>query len=242
MTISFRILNNPFLRRSLYTLSLSLAIVCQGLSSHAVDILDNTGSALSASNQLYATLTDRHAAVFTSLLNTTLTDMTIVPLIITGTIPITADFTVSLYNVGGGNNVPTGAALATSTITGVSITKTRSTATTADAVNLNLTTSSTGSWLLASGTNYAVALSSNNTNSAWAFTSVSPSTSNGIYLGRSLSNDAGVNWSVLQGTAPPWIKLTGSTTPVPEPSTYLLCGLATGVVAVVSKKRKLKKA
>lgn len=238
MTISFRILNNPFLRRSLYSLILSLAIVCQGLSSHAVDILDNTSSATALSGStITISSTGWEAIMFTSLTNVTARSLTILTVWSAGT-PTTATYTVSLYAVDG-SNIPTGSALATSTATGVTVVP-NSGATKADAFEMNLTTNSTGSWSMLSNTNYALVLSTDLSYSLRVM-SENPSTPNGTFIARRYSGSSGASWGPPQ-TSVPFFKLSTDLTPVPEPSTYLLCGLATGVVAVVSKKRKLKKA
>lgn len=237
MTAIYRFVRNPFLRWSFYSLSVVLVALCQGRISRAEVILDNTSTATASSGTVSLSATGWESLIFTSHANLTPTSLTMLT-VWTGSGSTTATITVSLYGVGA-NDLPTGSALATSTVTGVTVVPS-TTFTTADAYEMNLTTSSTGSWSMLSGTKYAVVLSADRVYRLPVYAD-NPSTTNGTWIGRSYSPTSGSSWNALQLTTIPFFKLDATPVPVPEPSTCILC-FSAGVVALVSKKRILKRA
>lgn len=224
----FTILNLPFLRRSLYSLILSLAIVCQGLSSHAVDLLDNTANGTatfsSSTGSSLNALTIKQGLQFDIASGYSATLSTIRLALQNSTVGMD----IQLWSWNG----TAGSLLGTQNVVGPSNTRAYYTFNLTDPVFTNL---SAGSYLVTGSSSSSL---------MWAnsdpLTDPTSPTTGFSFVQYRRSTNGGSSWVGTSNKNS--IQLSGSVAAVPEPSTYLLCSLATGIVALVSKKRNLKKA
>ena len=237
-----KIFNNlsGYLKKS-FSLGLALLLtggLFTGKSVSAIDILDNGNATIASQSIRIASQTIWNGVVFTPQSNFTLSSL---QLVLVSVSQQTGDLTISLYQADG-SNAPTGSVLASKTETGVNFQALQAGLTAANATQFDLTT---GSWNVNSGSKYVLTISSNLTNpQGFADTNpVSfPTTSDATYLGMVSSSNSGSSWGSLQTGAAPWIILSGNTVPVPEPSTYVLGTIATGMIAYVSRHRKKQSA
>jgi hypothetical protein len=98
---------------------------------------------------------------------------------------------------------------------------------------------STSYWMVLSDTTAGTQTKFN-----WYYTDTfsSPTAKNGSgvsFLGGARSNNGGALWSTNNGFAQTGITLNA--TAVPEPTTYALAAIATGVMAIVARRRKARK-
>jgi len=120
--------------------------------------------------------------------------------------------------------------------------------TTTSTVDSKQVYSFTGSFTLSANTSYWIVLSQTNSASTqesyeWysndAFTNPSASNGSGFtYLGTSEKNNVGGSWSATLGS----LSINVAGTAVPEPSTYALGLIATGVLAAMARRRKARTA
>ncbi len=148
--------------------------------------------------------------------------------------------TLGLYALDS-NNKPTGSAIVSESRS-IQF-KALASATTADQISLTPTNSS--AWRLEANNKYALLFSITGTGKGIALAnpfSSSPNMSGGgmTYLGIASSSNSGATWT-LTSVANPWAAIRGTAIPVPEPSTYALGAIATGVMAAVARRRKARK-
>lgn len=210
----------------------SLVLLSTLRSANAVDLLDNSSASVSTSSVASTAGGFQYGFVFsTGATGYNLFDLSFVPVATTSQV---GTFTLNLYATVG--NFPNGAALASETFTGVQF-STLGSASTSNAVTLTFGQL----FSLQTSTTYALIATSSAPNSGLAMTSpaTSPATgSSGLsYTGTISSIDSGANWFGPFTTPQAWVKLTG-TSVVPEPSTYALATIASGVVAVMARRRK----
>jgi hypothetical protein len=201
------------MKRLLAPFCLIAALAAAPANAAVVTLLDNTSVSVSTNSYVDAGGTDWTAIVFTvGSTAYTLTNLEVL-LRSSSTTINGGDLTVELFN--GASGQPTGASLASKTVTG--LTALSSGFTTADKTSMNLSTGSTAgsNWQLSASQQYALVFRSTNSNMRLVTlnpdTVLSPGSSGLTYDGRSFTVNSGSTWNGPFLSATPWMKLTGDT-------------------------------
>lgn len=225
-------------------LILSLALVLTwsvARVSRAVDLLDNTTAGIST-NSIEALSTTAWASFAFAVGGTPYSIDNLQVILGLGGATSTGNLTVQLYAASGGGQ-PTGTVLASKTVTGLTFNNYFGGLTPGDAATIDTTVGSTGSWQIQASQSYAIVYSTSISAglvSSSPNTQLSPGTSGLTFLGRTFTSDSGGNWSSLSTNGISWMKVTG-TAVVPEPSTWALGAIATGVMAAIARRRNARK-
>jgi len=200
-------------------------------NTHGVDLiaLDNTNNlALSPGTSISSIFVSTWNAVVFSVgpVDAVMKDLTL-NLLDTSSTSQTVNF--RLFAVDGGNN-PTGSALASDSFTQAFT----------SAGTYYTVATTMGGFTMLSGQKYALVVNSNSPSSGWSFDSsggfYTAYTAAGgwSYVARRRTTNSGGTWN--SSSTFPGLKMT--VTPVPEPSTVILTGLAFGGLAISRGRRK----
>lgn len=148
----------------------------------------------------------------------------------------TFNATVELYALDS-NNEPIGSAIA-SEIQSIVFSEITN-ATISD--QFKVTPANPSAWRLEANNSYALLVTATGTGNGVAFGDPignSPDmTGAGMTFLGSIGSPGDGTWNVTTNYTP-WAQITGTAIPVPEPSTYALAAIATGVMAAVARRRK----
>ena len=220
-------------------LALGLLVLLAGSATLPASdlILDNRTATISTG--FYANVTQATTAGIALSVGSTGYTLDSVDWIPVGNAAGTETATVGLYALDS-NNKPTGSAIASESksIQFLAV----ASASTSDQITLAPTNPS--AWRLEANNKYALLFSVTGSNKGVALANPIgslPNMSGGMtYLGITTSFNSGATWS-LSSSVNPWAAIRGTAIPVPEPSTYALGAIATGVMAAIARRRKARR-
>lgn len=207
--------------------------ICVGMGSAAncATLLDNTTSPVKQSTFLYSDGGFRIGVSFTT--GSLAYHIDTVKFVPVGFFATTADYTVYLYQANS-SYLPTGNPVTSQTLTGLNAVSYTS-ATSNNAVTMN----ADSTWIIQPNTNYSLVFSSTGAGEIGAVDpmTTAPSTgSSGItYRGQVYKSP---NWATAGLNNQPWIQVTGTLVPVPEPSTCALALISTCALICTQHRRK----